>query len=211
MSVQVWLAFVAATIVVVLIPGPTVLLVIGDALANRQRQAWSTVMGVGLGDGVAMALSLAGAGALLRASTAAFTVMKTLGGLYLLYLGVRSIVNARKNKGDVPLDGAASASQSELSRFRRAWTVTVLNPKSTLFFVAFVPQFISTKGSFVSQSAILLVTFVALAMLNASVYSSLARLIGRRLTTPSAQRKVGYAGGGTLIAAGTLTLALRRS
>lgn len=210
MALHLWLAFVAASVVLVLIPGPTVLLVIGDALTNRRQQAWCTVLGVGLGDAVAMTVSLAGAGALLRASATAFTIMKTIGGIYLIYLGLKSILAARRD-GREPSEGSmfGSSPSSGLRRFSRAWAVTVLNPKSILFFIAFVPQFISTNGSFVLQSSILLITFVTLAMTNVSVYMSLAGYLGGKLSTASAQRKVQYLGGGTLLTAGTLTLALK--
>jgi threonine/homoserine/homoserine lactone efflux protein len=92
----------------------------------------------------------------------------------------------------------------------KAATITVLNPKSILFFVAFVPQFVSSSAAFVPQAALLLVTFVCLAMLNAWTYMSLAGTLSARLQTPAAQRNVGYASGGVLLAAGGLTLALQR-
>jgi len=209
MTLHTWLAFVAATMVVLIIPGPTVLLVIGDALANRSRSAWGTVLGVGSGDLLAMSLSLAGAGALLQASAAAFTFVKTLGGLYLIFLGVRSILNARRGTQAVSEDGGEASSTRMAARFSKACAVTLLNPKSILFFVAFVPQFISTRESFLHQGAILLITFVLLAMVNVTVYAALARQVGKKLLTPSARRKVGYASGGTLITAGALTLAVK--
>ena len=98
-----------------------------------------------------------------------------------------------------------------LARFSKAYAVTVLNPKSILFFVAFVPQFMSAHASFLAQSGVLLATFTALSLLNSSMYSLVASLVGGRLTAASAQRKVSYAGGCTLIGAGALTLAIRRS
>ena len=76
MSLTTWLAFAGASIVLLLIPGPTILLVIGDSLANRGRSSWSTIAGVAAGDTIAMAVSLAGAGALLAMSATAFTVLK---------------------------------------------------------------------------------------------------------------------------------------
>jgi len=209
MTLHTWLAFVAATIVVLIIPGPTILMVIGDALANRSRSAWGTVLGVGAGDLLAMSLSLAGAGALLQASAVAFTFVKTLGGFYLIYLGIRSILNARRGTQMNPEGDNEPVSARMLSRFGRACAVTLLNPKSILFFVAFVPQFISTRDSFLQQSVILLVTFVVLAMVNATAYAGLARRIGSKLLTPRARRRVGYATGGTLITAGALTLAVK--
>jgi threonine/homoserine/homoserine lactone efflux protein len=209
MALHVWLAFVAATAVLLVIPGPTVLLAIGDALASRRQQAWCTVLGVGLGDAMAMTLSLAGAGALLRASATAFTVMKTIGGVYLIYLGAKSIMSARQNDGEVEEERELKAPRSGRARFFRAWAVTVLNPKSILFFIAFVPQFLSPAAPFLLQAGILLPTFVLMAMVNVSIYMSLAGMIGAKLNGAAAQRKVHYAGGGTLIAAGTLTLALK--
>lgn len=208
MTLELWLAFVAASTVVVLIPGPTVLMVIGDSLANRGR-SWSTVLGVGAGDTVAMVASLAGAGTLLRASATAFSVMKMIGGIYLVYMGVMSIWKARKGTGPAIGNGETDPGQPAHTRFSKAFLVTVLNPKGTLFFVAFVPQFMSAEGSFVTQSAVLLATFVVLAMMNATLYASAAGILRNRLATPEAQRKVGYAGGAVLMTAGTLTLALK--
>ena len=217
MNLHTWLAFVAASAVLLIIPGPTVLLVVGDALANGSRRAWATVIGVGSADAVAMTLSLAGAGALLRASAAAFTVLKTLGGCYLIYLGVRSILQARKGAAGANLEPGSTANAlggvkepTLLARFSKAWAITVLNPKSILFFIAFVPQFISAEGSFLLQSGILLATFTCLSIMNSGTYSCVAGLVGGWFSTSSAQRKVGYAGGCTLIGAGALTLALKR-
>ncbi|HMJ63515.1 MAG TPA: hypothetical protein VK493_17215, partial [Bryobacteraceae bacterium] len=73
----------------------------------------------------------------------------------------------------------------------------------------FVPQFISTRDSFLHQSVILLATFVVLAMVNVTAYAALARHVGKKLLTPGARRRVGYVGGGTLITAGALTLAVK--
>jgi threonine/homoserine/homoserine lactone efflux protein len=197
---------VAATTVLLLIPGPTVLQCIGDALANRHRQSWSTTLGVGFGDAVAMTLSLLGAGALLRTSAAAFTVMKGVGGLYLVYLGVKALLGARVATDTV----LPTKPESALMRFSKVSTITMLNPKSILFFVAFVPQFISSQGVFVTQAGVLLVTFVLLAMGNAGMYMSLAERLSGHLESRAAQRKVSYATGGVLLAAGALTLALKR-
>jgi threonine/homoserine/homoserine lactone efflux protein len=238
MTLEVWLAFVAASAIMLLIPGPTVLMVVGDALANRSRRngapdkpgvpsapalgwkadfglsgwsAWGTVAGVVMADATAMTLSLAGAGALLEASATAFTFMKTLGGLYLIYLGVKSILNARSSPAHAGNVLAGESAPTMLARFGKAYAVTVLNPKSILFFVAFVPQFMSARASFLAQSGILIATFTCLSMLNSSMYSLTASLVGDRLASASAQRKVSYAGGCTLIGAGALTLAIRRS
>ncbi|APR93619.1 lysine transporter LysE [Pandoraea thiooxydans] len=188
-----------------MIPGPTILLVIGDSLANRGRSSWSTVAGVAAGDLTAMSLSLGGAGALLAASANAFTALKIVGGCYLVYLGLKSIWGAR-HAHRAPL---AAVEKSPSQRFVAAWAVTSLNPKSIVFFVAFVPQFISPEGSFLMQAVVFLVTFVMLAALNAAVFGLLARRLASGLSGAAAQRQIGYAGGAVLVGAGALTLALR--
>jgi threonine/homoserine/homoserine lactone efflux protein len=202
MTLHVWLAFIAASIIMLLIPGPTVLLVVGDAMANGSRRAWATVAG---------GVSLAGAGALLRASATAFTIMKTLGGLYLIYLGAKSILKARNEAVTAGNEIIARSERRLTARFGKAYAITVLNPKSILFFVAFVPQFMSPQGSFLLQSGVLLATFTCLSILNSSTYSVVAGLVGGRLLTASAQRKVSYTGGCALIGAGALALATKQS
>ncbi|AOK30794.1 MULTISPECIES: LysE family translocator [Burkholderia] len=204
MSVATWLAFAGASIVLLMIPGPTILLVIGDSLANRNRSPWSTVAGVAAGDTTAMAISLAGAGALLAMSAAAFTALKLAGGGYLICLGVRSILHARRSGATTVRMQNRSAARWFLS----AWAVTALNPKSIVFFVAFVPQFISPHQTFVRQCVVLLPTFVCLAAVNAACYARIARFAATRLTGAAAQRRFGYGGGAALIGAGTLTLGM---
>jgi threonine/homoserine/homoserine lactone efflux protein len=135
--------------------------------------------------------------------------MQTSGGVYLIYLGVKSIMSARQNGRESAEKEELTAPRSGRARFVRAWAVTVLNPKSILFFIAFVPQFISHAAPFVLQAGILLPTFVLMAMINVSIYMSLTGMVGAKLSGAEAQRKVHYVGGGTLIAAGTLTLALK--
>ncbi|KGV81741.1 lysE type translocator family protein [Burkholderia pseudomallei MSHR4375] len=207
MSVETWLAFAGASVVLLMIPGPTILLVIGDSLANRHRSSWSTVAGVAAGDTTAMTISLAGAGALLAMSAAAFAALKLVGGGYLVYLGIRSILHARRiGAMDVRIER-----RSAKRRFLSAWAVTALNPKSIVFFVAFVPQFISPHETFARQCAILLPTFVCLAAINAACYARIARFAAARLTGAAAQRRFGYGGGAALIGAGALTLGMSRS
>lgn len=206
MSLHTWLAFAGASIILLLIPGPTILLVIGDTLAHRGRSAWSTVAGVAAGDITSMSISLAGAGALLAASAEVFTLLKLAGGLYLIYLGAKSVLGAWRMRGDAQQATLPTQQKSNRGRFLSAWAVTALNPKSIVFFVAFVPQFISADHGFVSQCAILLPTFVLLASANAAMYSLAARRLSNRLVSPAAQRYFGYAGGAVLIGAGAIAL-----
>jgi threonine/homoserine/homoserine lactone efflux protein len=209
MSFHLYMAFVITSAIVICTPGPTVLMVIADAMAHHQRHAWSTVVGVGAGDLVAMTISLAGAGALLRASANAFLILKIAGGLYLIYLGLRSIYATRNRTLPVGELGVAMSARSASARFSSAFTVTVTNPKLILFFVAFVPQFIMSTKPFVSQSAICILTFDVMAMINATLYAFAARSVGAKLSSSQNQQRVGWISGAILMLAGVVVLALR--
>ena len=94
MPLDLWLAFVAASTALLLIPGPTVLLVLSYALSQGKKVAVASASGVALGDLIAMTASLAGLGALVLASATLFTVLKWIGAVYLVYLGIEILVSA---------------------------------------------------------------------------------------------------------------------
>ena len=204
MSVETWLAFVAASVALLLIPGPTVLLVVSQALARGRSVALATAAGVATGDALAMTASLAGLGALVLASATLFTLLKWAGALYLVLLGLRLLL-ARPEGATLPAPGA------DRGAFGQAALVTALNPKSIAFFVAFVPQFVDPSRPLGPQFAILVATFVALAALNALAYALLADRLRSRIGRPSVMRALSRAGGGALVAMGLATLTLRRA
>jgi threonine/homoserine/homoserine lactone efflux protein len=201
MTLDAWLAFLLATTVMLAIPGPTTLLVIGQSLGAGRRHALPLVAGVACGDLTAITVSLAGLGALLAASATAFTLLKWAGAAYLVYLGVK-LWRAPVSAGAAPPLRAQAA-------FRQAYVVTALNPKGIAFFVAFVPQFISASAPFLPQAAILVASFVTLAALNALVYALLAGQVSSLVRRPRVRRGFNRAGGGVLVGAG-LALALKR-
>ncbi|GAN80104.1 LysE family translocator [Acidocella aminolytica] len=201
MTVHTWFAFLLAATVLLMIPGPTVLLVIGQSLGAGRRRALPLVAGVALGDLTAMTLSLAGLGALLSASATAFTLLKWMGAIYLAYLGLKL--------WRAPISAEAASPLQARAAFRQAYLVTALNPKSIAFFVAFVPQFIAPEASFLRQGAILVGTFVILAATNALLYALLAGQMSSLVRRPSVRRGFNRAGGGVLMGAG-VALALKR-
>lgn len=207
MSFDHWLAFAAASAVLVAIPGPTVLLVVSYALAQGRRSAWATVAGVALGDFTAMTASMLGLGVLLAASAAAFTVLKWIGALYLVYLGIRLW------RAPVSAEGMATAAvETRADRmFFHAYAVTALNPKSIVFFVAFLPQFLDAAVPVLPQMAVFEATFLVLASLNAFAYALMASAARRAIRRPAVQRAVNRIGGSLLIGAGALTAAWRRA
>lgn len=135
MAFDVWLTFVFASTALLLIPGPTVLLVLSYALSQGCTVAITTAAGVALGDLIAMTAPLAGLGALVLASATLFVALKWIGAVYLLYLGVKLIRSAPKSSMSL---ADTSGPMAASSVFLHAATVTALNPKSIAFFIAFV-------------------------------------------------------------------------
>ncbi|MEW5914708.1 MAG: LysE family translocator [Thermodesulfobacteriota bacterium] len=206
MSWEIYGAFVAATALVLLSPGPTVMLVVSYALSQGRRSALYTAPGVGLGDLTALSLSLAGLGALLAASAAAFSLLKWAGAAYLVYLGLRMW---QRGVGlEAVLAGRAPSGRAMLGR---AYLVTALNPKSIIFFVAFLPQFVNLERPVWPQFLLLGSTFVILATANALLYAQAAGSLARLLRRPGAGRLLGRLGGGVLMGAGLLTALWRRA
>ncbi len=207
MSIELWLAFVAASAVVLIVPGPTVLTVVSYSMAQGRRASLPVVAGVALGDATAVTVSTLGLGALLAASAGVFTLVKLVGGLYLLYLGIRLL-----RAGVKPAELTASVVPDSRRRLLfNAWLVTALNPKSIVFFVAFLPQFVNRSGDVAQQFVMLAATFVVMAAMNATMYSTFAASANRLLSSRKAQRGFNLAGGSLLTAAGLWVLFARHS
>lgn len=206
MDFSLWLAFVAATVALLLIPGPTILLVLSYALTQGRKVAIATAAGVALGDLIAMSASLIGLGALVATSALAFSVVKWVGAAYLIYLGVKMFRNAPKNGAGLVETNAKATPQQV---FWHSALVTALNPKSIGFFIAFVPQFISTNAAYLPQATILIATFVGLAALNAFAYALLADLMRSQISKPIIMRRLTQVGGATLIGMGAATATLK--
>jgi threonine/homoserine/homoserine lactone efflux protein len=200
MSVEVWIAFVAASTILLIIPGPTVLLVVSYALGQGWRAALPMAVGVALGDFTAMTLSMLGVGALLATSAGLFTALKWLGAAYLIWLGVKLFRAGGTLEAEPRTDRASAAKM-----LGHAWLVTALNPKSITFFVAFLPQFLNPELSFVSQMLIFETTFLVLAFANALGYAVVASRARRLAGNPRAISWFNRAGGTLLIGAGLAT------
>lgn len=204
MAFNVWIAFAAATGALMLVPGPTVMLVVSYALGQGRRAAAPTALGVALGDFTAMSLSVLGVGALLAASATLFLALKWIGAAYLVWLGVKlwrsgGAAEVAPRRGGAPMRRMLG----------HAWLVTALNPKSITFFVAFVPQFLSAERPFWPQVAILVATFVTMGAAAALIWGLAAARAGGLLRAGGAARWAGRAGGTCLIGAGIAAAAQR--
>lgn len=206
MSWELWLAFTIASSALLAIPGPTVMVVASYALAKGRSSAWATVPGVTLGDFTAMTVSVLGAGAILAASATLFTALKLLGAAYLLWLGIQLW------RADPPPEAVTGRAIPLRGRrmFWNAYIVTALNPKSIVFFVAFVPQFIDPARPLAMQLALLEATFLFLAALNVAVWALLVDRVRGRFERRSTRRLINRIGGSFLIGAGLLSALGRR-
>lgn len=202
MTIETWLAFVAASAVLLVIPGPTTLLVMSYALGQGWRAAVPMAAGVALGDFTAMTLSMLGIGALLATSATLFTVLKLAGAAYLIWLGVK-LWRAGGTLDAQPQTNVAS----RMKMVGHAWLVTALNPKSITFFVAFLPQFLNPTTDFWTQMLIFEVTFLLLAFANAFGYGLIASRARSAVSNPTAIGAFNKVGGTLLIGAGAATAA----
>jgi len=204
MTLETWLAFAAASAVLIVIPGPTILLVVSYALGQGWRTALPMAVGVALGDFTAMSLSLMGLGVLLAASATIFTILKWAGAAYLVWLGIKlwrsgGILEA------APRTDRASAP----TMLGHAWLVTALNPKGLTFFIAFLPQFIDPNLALPPQVGVFAATFLILAFANVIGYALIASRARSVVQSPRTMRAINRTGGSLLIGAGIATVALR--
>ena len=198
MPLESWLTFTFVTATFLLIPGPTILLVISYSLIRGRKAVFALLLGVGLGDIVAMILSFIGVGLLLQTVAIAFQFLKWIGAAYLIWLGIRMWRSASESmelsaKTDNKVWHAIMAN---------AFVITALNPKSIVFFLAFLPQFINSEKPFILQSLILGSTFLVLAILSVLFYSLLASFTGQQMQLSLIHRWTNRIGGCLLIGAG---------
>ena len=198
MPLENWLAYTFVTATFLLIPGPTILLVISYSLIRGRQAVFALLLGVGLGDIVAMILSFIGVGLLLQTVTIAFQFLKWIGAAYLILLGIKMWRSASES---MELS-AITDNKVWHAIMANAFVITALNPKSIVFFLAFLPQFINSEKPFIPQSLILGSTFLVLAIISVLFYSMLASFTGQQMQLSLIHRWTNRIGGSLLIGAG---------
>jgi threonine/homoserine/homoserine lactone efflux protein len=201
-----WLAFVVASILFIQVPGPSLLFTIGRALTVGRRDALLSVVGNGLGLMLQVLLVAIGLGAVVAASASAYTVIKLVGAGYVIYLGVQAI----RHRGDarLALEQAADdlpVRSTALSSVRTGVIVGATNPKTIVFFVAFLPQFTGeSAGSPGVALALLGLVFAMMAIASDSVWALAAskarEWFARR---PHRLDRLGATGGAMMVGLGT--------
>ena len=201
MATEIWLTYVLVAVTFLLVPGPTILLVISYSLLRGRKAILALVLGVGFGDLTAIILSFLGVGMLLETVATAFLVFKWFGAAYLIWLGIRMWHSA----SEVLELSESMNNQAWREILQHAYVTTALNPKSIVFFLAFMPQFMKLDLPFLPQAILLGATFLVLAILSVVTYSLLASYAGQQLRLPLIQRWTHRIGGGLLIGAGGMT------
>ena len=206
MPFDTWLAFVVTATIILVIPGPTIIFVIGQSLAHGPKTCLPLAAGVILGDTVCIILSLVGLGTVLTLFSAAFTLIKLLGAAYLIYLGIAMIRSAREAGGEK----AMATGYSPRTVFRDIFVVNALNPKGIVFFSAFMPQFVDPGAGIIAQLLILGITFLGLAFVNVMGYSLLAGQMNRFFREARRMRIFRISGGLCMICAGIYAATARQ-
>lgn len=202
MDFHVWLIYLLAAIGLSLSPGPNGLLALTHGALHGRRKALYTIFGGAFGFIAVIALSMFGIGALLEASLAWLTVMKWVGGAYLVWLGIQVW---RSPPIGVEAGGPAEP-RTGRSLFRQGALSALTNPKALLFFTAFLPQFIDPARGLFAQFAIMAGTFAAIEIATEAFIASMAHRISPWLRRVG--RRFNQACGGVFVAIG-LALPLR--
>lgn len=208
MPLDVWAVYTATLVAVVLAPGPAVLLVVSHGLSGDARAGLLAALGIAGSSAVYFVLAALGLTAVLDASAAAFEAVRWAGVAYLVWVGTRTIVTARR-----PPDrqGRGEAPRTGWRPFADALALQSGSPNAVAFFTAILPQFVDPARSAAPQFLVLGATSVVVEVAVLALYLAVARRTRRRFDTPSAvawQRRIG--GGMLLASALGLALAGRR-
>ncbi|MEV7725875.1 LysE family translocator [Streptomyces sp. NPDC087917] len=196
-------AFAVVSLLLIVIPGPSVLFVVGRALAHGRRAALTTVAGNTLGAYVLVVAVALGVGAVVERSVLVFTALKLIGAAYLVYLGVKAFRQRGALHGGLTTTDAP-AERGRLRTLGEGFVVGVANPKTTVFFAAVLPQFVEPeRGSVTGQMLVLGLVFTLIALLSDSLWGLVAATTRDWFAgSPRRLSLVGGVGGLTMIGLG---------
>lgn len=203
MTVSLYLTYVAACVAIVIVPGPSVTVIIANSLAHGSRAGLLNVAGTQVGLAVMMGVLIAGLSAIVTQASLVFDILRIVGACYLIWLGFK----LWRSDGNL---GAANAAPAGKNFFMQGFWVVLSNPKALLFFGAFIPQFIEPTGDAAFQTMWLAVTFMVVALILDGGYAVAAGWAGSRLTQ-SRIRLVERMSGSFLIAGGIWLMLTRRA
>jgi threonine/homoserine/homoserine lactone efflux protein len=168
--------FLFASLTLAITPGPGVIFLVTRTLSEGRSVGLASIGGVALGNLANASIASLGIAVVFAASPTAFLVVKLAGASYLVFLGIRALVS-----NSTPASAAPRRPLSRLKAFRDGLLIALLNPKTALFFAAFLPQFVGPGGSPLGQSLLLGGIFVLIAICTDTIYILAAGLLGPRL------------------------------
>ena len=195
------LIFISAAALLLTIPGPAIFYIVGRSIGHSRNAGLVSALGIGVGTLIHTAAAAVGLSALLVSSATAFSVVKYLGAAYLIYLGIQKL-------RDESFDASPDAPRTTLTRvFAQGIVVNVLNPKTALFFFAFLPQFIDpSRGHVATQILSLGFLFACMGTFSDSLWAYFSGTVAHRLrANPRWMRTQRYVSGGMLISLGVAT------
>jgi threonine/homoserine/homoserine lactone efflux protein len=196
-------AFIATALVLIMIPGPDQALITRNALAGGRAAGLLTMVGGALGLTVHAGAATLGISALLVASATAFTVLKIVGTAYLVWMGIQTLRAARRAaRSGESMPERPAARVSGWRSLRQGFLSNSLNPKVALFFVTFLPQFLTPGGNTAGQAMLLSVVFAGLYLLWFGVYVLGVDLLGTALRKPKVKAAIERVTGTLLIGFG---------
>jgi len=178
MNSEVLLAYIAASVIIVSIPGPNVILIINDSIKYGFKKSLLTILGIKTGTSFLFLISLSGLTALLSLFSSMFTIIKWAGVCYLIYLGISQIISSLKEKsiGNKHADGSNNL-------FFKGFLVSATNPKGLLFAAAFFPQFLNKQLAIGPQIITLCGGFLIISFIIESMYAYASNTTGRIFKT----------------------------
>lgn len=201
--------FIVAALALLVVPGPSVLYLVTQSIAAGRRGGMAAMLGVQTAGAVHVLFAAAGLSAIIASSATAFAILKYAGAAYLIWMGARRLLGG-ESIGHVAASADSTTSQRRL--FRQGFIVNLLNPKSAIFFVAVLPQFVDrTRGAPWVQVLILGAIFLTIAVISDGAWVLCAGWVSTRLRSRRAQRIESTLSGAVLIGLGLVAATQRRT
>ncbi|MBF9002956.1 LysE family translocator [Vibrio nitrifigilis] len=211
MSFEIWIMFATAYLLVTLSPGPNVILVLKNSIQNGWKSALITILGNLSCQLIIVCLVGIGVGGILAQLPAWFFVMKCVGGLYLIYLGIKSLRSIHSSKIELPEANQKCVRHSLPQLFIQAFLVSASNPKTLIFLSAFLPQFLDISHPHIEQFSVMYLTICVIVTSVHLSYALIISRVGHRLQTKGFDRKLSKITGGLFITMGSGVLLSSRT
>ena len=201
MSLETWLLYVTTIFIVILIPGPLSLFMVTNSLSYGIKKTAPAFLGGVCASSLYLVASATGLGALIIASESLFSMLKLLGAAYLIYLGITTWRSA-KHAQSTAIEINNEPQVNKKAMFSKAFLLGASNPKDLLFFIAFLPQFISAQAPLLNQLVVIVATWIVVDLICKLIYGSSANLLKPILTTAKNKIRFDKTIGGIFVAAG---------